>query len=71
MAFEIQPTIGLIVYLHSVKHSRSLKQFGRLYYVSKRMRYALLYVNQDQQEAVTKKINLRRLCEAGGAFSFK
>ena len=56
MAFEIQPTIGLIVYLHSVKHSRSLKQFGRLYYVSKRMRYALLYMNKDQQEEVTKKL---------------
>ncbi|MCH4165549.1 MAG: YlbG family protein [Lentilactobacillus diolivorans] len=56
MAFEIQPTEGLIVYLHSLKHSRNLRSFGRLYYVSKRMRYALLYVNLTQEDEVIKKL---------------
>jgi uncharacterized protein YlbG (UPF0298 family) len=57
LAFKIEPTMGLIVYLYSIKHAKNLKQFGRLYYVSKRMRYALLYIDQDRQTEVIKKLN--------------
>ena len=56
MALTVQPTTGLIVYLHSIRHSRNLKSYGRLYYVSKRMRYGLIYVNKDDEEEITKKL---------------
>lgn len=56
MALVIQPTTGLIVYLHSIRHARNLKSYGRLYYVSKRMRYGLIYVNQADEEEITKKL---------------
>ena len=57
MALDIQPTTGLIVYLHSIRHSRNLKSYGRLYYVSKRMRYALLYVNEADREEIMNKLS--------------
>ncbi|MEE8824860.1 YlbG family protein [Lentilactobacillus sunkii] len=57
MTLDIQPTTGLIVYLHSIRHSRNLKSYGRLYYVSKRMRYGLIYVNKDDEEEITKKLS--------------
>ena len=56
MLFEIQPTIGLIIYLHSLKYVRNLRNYGRLYYVSKRMRYAIIYVEMDDKEETIAKL---------------
>lgn len=56
MPFEIQPTIGLIIYLHSLKYVRNLRNYGRLYYVSKRMRYAIIYVEMDDKEETIAKL---------------
>ncbi len=55
--FTIQPSIGLIVYLHSLKYIRNLRSFGRLYYVSKRMRYAIIYVQQEDEASTVKKLS--------------
>ncbi|QMU07466.1 YlbG family protein [Levilactobacillus suantsaii] len=48
MAFEIQPRQSLIVYTYSLKQTRQLKRYGTVMYVSKKMRYVVLYVDQDQ-----------------------
>jgi len=56
LPFEIQPTIGLIIYLHSLKYVRNLRNYGRLYYVSKRMRYAIIYVEMDDKEETIAKL---------------
>lgn len=56
MAFKVQLTTGLIIYLHSIKYVRNLRNFGRLSYVSKRMRYAVIYVDADDKETVIKKL---------------
>ncbi|EEI19877.1 YlbG family protein [Lentilactobacillus hilgardii] len=56
MPFEIQPTIGLIIYLHSLKYVRNLRNYGRLYYVSKRMRYAIIYVEMDDKDETIAKL---------------
>ncbi|MCV3741692.1 YlbG family protein [Lentilactobacillus hilgardii] len=56
MPFEIQPTIGLIIYLHSLKYVRNLRNYGRLYYVSKRMRYAIIYAEMDDKEETIAKL---------------
>ncbi|GAF35725.1 YlbG family protein [Lentilactobacillus farraginis] len=56
MPFEIQATVGLIVYLHSLKYVRHLRTFGRLDYVSKHMRYAIIYVSADDEADTIKKL---------------
>lgn len=57
LAFKVQSSIGLIVYLHSFRYVRNLRNFGRLYYVSKHMRYAIIYVDMDDEETTIKKLD--------------
>lgn len=45
--FEKQKRASLIVYLHYNRDLRKLKKYGDVLYHSKRMRYALLYLNQE------------------------
>lgn len=45
---EIQSRTSLVVYVSSLRQVRQLKRYGHLEYVSKRMRYAIIYVNEDQ-----------------------
>ncbi|GAW99408.1 YlbG family protein [Secundilactobacillus mixtipabuli] len=44
---DIQPRTSLVVYVSSLRQVRQLKRYGHLEYVSKRMRYAIIYVNED------------------------
>ncbi|WLV25665.1 DUF2129 domain-containing protein [Aciduricibacillus chroicocephali] len=39
---------GLIVWFQHMKNLRQIKRHGHLVYASKKMRYAVLYVNQDE-----------------------
>lgn len=48
--------IGLIVWMHSLKQVRSLKKFGNIHYVSKRMRYAVIYCDADLCETTIKRL---------------
>ncbi|HEX7065651.1 MAG TPA: DUF2129 domain-containing protein [Bacillales bacterium] len=48
--------IGLIIWMHSLKQVRSLKKFGNVHYVSKKMKYAVLYCNADVCESTTKRL---------------
>ncbi|KGX88566.1 YlbG family protein [Pontibacillus litoralis] len=48
---------GLIVWFQHMKHVRNIKRYGHLVYVSKKHRYAMIYVNQDEIENVTQKLN--------------
>lgn len=57
MAFEIQPRQSLIVYTYSLKQTRQLKRYGTVMYVSKKMRYVVLYVNQEQVAALTDQLS--------------
>lgn len=50
---------GLIVWLRDSKHAKGLEKYGSMHYVSKRMKYAVLYINAEQYEPVVK--NLTRL----------
>lgn len=42
--------IGVSVWLHSLKHVNPLRRFGNIIYVSKKMKYVILYCDQDQLE---------------------
>ena len=39
---------GLIVWFQHMKNLRQIKRYGHLLYASKKMRYAVLYVNSDE-----------------------
>lgn len=47
---------GLIVWLNSVKQAKMLRRFGNVHYVSKRLKYAVLYCNQEDIEEITEKL---------------
>lgn len=48
---------GLIVWFQHMKNIRQLKKHGHLVHVSKKLRYAVIYVNRDNIENVEKKFN--------------
>ena len=48
---------SLIVWLHSLKQVKTLRKTGNLHYVSRKLKYAVLYVNMDEIEAVSEKLS--------------
>lgn len=51
---------GLIVWITDAKAARNLERFGHVVYISKRLNYALVYVNQSEVEdkiSYIKKLN--------------
>ncbi|MBW1605444.1 YlbG family protein [Lactobacillus sp. Sy-1] len=58
---NIKNRIGLIVYVHSVKQTRFLKKYGILDYVSKRMHYAVLYVDADDAEKIVTLLKKQKI----------
>lgn len=47
MDFKIKQRQGVVVYLFHLKNSRQLKRFGTIHYVSRRMKYVVLYMDQE------------------------
>ncbi len=43
---------GLIVWFQHKRNIKQIKRFGHLIYVSKKMRYAVIYVNQEELEEI-------------------
>ncbi|GAX01884.1 YlbG family protein [Secundilactobacillus silagei] len=57
---DIQSRTNLVVYVASLRQVRQLKRYGHLEYVSKRMRYAIIYVNEeDAKETINRLKQLR------------
>ncbi|HFI0595293.1 TPA: DUF2129 domain-containing protein [Streptococcus suis] len=53
--FEKKDRISLTVYLHYNRDARKLNQYGDIVYHSKRLRYVLVYMDQDKLDvAITK-----------------
>ncbi|WP_071459333.1 YlbG family protein [Bacillus massilinigeriensis] len=47
---------GIIVWLYSLKQAKMLRRFGNVHYVSKKLKYAVLYCNQEEVETLLKKL---------------
>lgn len=47
---------GLAVWLHSLKNVRQLKKFGNIHYVSKKMKYVILYCDQGEIDPVVQRL---------------
>lgn len=58
--FELTPRRALIVRVNSNRVVRSLRRYGTIRYVSRRMHYVILYVNQDQITEVKERVNKLR-----------
>ncbi|MBP2077877.1 YlbG family protein [Oceanobacillus polygoni] len=47
---------GIVVWFQHMKNIKQLKRYGNLIFASKRLKYAVIYVNQDELEKVEAKI---------------
>ncbi|CAM3184814.1 YlbG family protein [Leuconostoc rapi] len=54
MTLEVQPRRALYVYLKNNRHAPQLKKFGQLNYVSRKMGFAMIYVDDEN---IDQKIN--------------
>lgn len=60
MEFEIKQRQSIIVYLQHLKQSKQLRRYGSIQYISKKMKYAVLYLNKSEiDETVTKLEQLK------------
>ncbi|MBK0348873.1 YlbG family protein [Aerococcaceae bacterium zg-ZJ1578] len=57
--FNLMERTALVVWLYTLKQLKHIRKFGHVQFVSKRMRYVILYINQADEEETMKK--LRRL----------
>lgn len=54
--FEWVNRRALIIYLKQLKYVRQLRRYGVIQYVSKKMKYVVLYVNEGQVDSLQKTI---------------
>lgn len=47
---------GIIIWLYSLKQAKMLRRFGNVHYVSKRLKYVVLYCNQGEIKETMEKI---------------
>ncbi len=47
---------GLIVWLNNLKKARQLRKYGNVHYVSKRLKYAVLYCDQEESKYIMEKL---------------
>ncbi|MGG0737883.1 YlbG family protein [Niallia taxi] len=48
---------GLVVYLYSLKQAKMLRRYGNVHYISKRLKYVVLYTNLNEAEALMERLN--------------
>lgn len=58
--FKLTARRALIVYINGKRVVRALRHYGIVRYVSRRMHYVVLYVDQDKVDQLTKKIDHMR-----------
>ncbi|MDK6234231.1 YlbG family protein [Aerococcus sanguinicola] len=51
-----QDRAGLIVWLHSTKHTRPLQKYGYVYYISYKLKYAVVYSPIESIDDTIQKI---------------
>lgn len=60
LEFEIRSRQGVFVYLYHLKQSKQLRRFGTISYVSRRMKYVVLYMDSTDVSENIKKIEKLR-----------
>ncbi|RYL95433.1 DUF2129 domain-containing protein [Sporolactobacillus sp. THM7-4] len=54
---NVQKRDSLIVWLYNTKYMRILRRYGYVHYVSKRMKYAVLYCDGEKTETVINQLS--------------
>ncbi len=54
--FAIQKRRGIVVWVYSLRQLKNLRRFGLIHYVSRKMKYVFLYVNEENVEQTVSKI---------------
>ncbi|MDT1996471.1 hypothetical protein CKN82_10655 [Carnobacterium divergens] len=57
MELTLNERQGMIVWVYSLRHLKTLKRFGLIHYVSKKMKYVVIYIDRDDVEVAEKKLN--------------
>ncbi|MED3660293.1 DUF2129 domain-containing protein [Ureibacillus sp. FSL K6-8385] len=52
----MQERQGLIVYVYQLKHAKSLRKFGHVHYISRKLKYVVLYCNREEIPYIKNKI---------------
>jgi uncharacterized protein YlbG (UPF0298 family) len=47
---------GIIVWLYNIKMAKNLRKYGNIHYISKRLKYVVLYCNQEEIEIIMDKL---------------
>jgi uncharacterized protein YlbG (UPF0298 family) len=47
---------GIIVYLHTLKQAKMLRKFGNIHFVSKKLKYVVIYTNMEDVETISDKL---------------
>ncbi|MTD30348.1 YlbG family protein [Planomicrobium sp. YIM 101495] len=47
---------GLIVYVHHLKQAKALRKFGHVHYISRRLKYAVLYMDMEAIPGTKEKL---------------
>lgn len=55
-SFHMTARRALIVYVYNLKHLRILKRYGLIQYVSRRMKYVVLYMDADREKETREKV---------------
>ena len=55
--FIMQKRRGIIVWVYSLKQLKTLKRYGLVHFVSRKMKYVVLYVNEETVEEVEEKLH--------------
>jgi len=48
---------GIIVWLYSLKQAKMLRRFGNVHYVSRKLKYVVLYCDQADTDTLIQKIS--------------
>lgn len=61
---NITPRVGLVVWVYSLKQIKALRHYGTVMYVSKRMKYVYLYLDQEKLATTVTKLTKLRFVKA-------
>ncbi|ANU17552.1 hypothetical protein BBI11_11195 [Planococcus maritimus] len=48
---------GLIVYVHQLKQAKSLRKYGHVHFISRKLKYVVVYMDQEKIEATKEKLS--------------
>ncbi|MDS8743071.1 DUF2129 domain-containing protein, partial [Streptococcus pneumoniae] len=47
----------MIVYVHQLKQAKSLRKYGHVHFISRKLKYVVVYMDQDKIEATKEKLS--------------